>query len=178
MFPPSQPRLTPGKHHRILAPATPTAKIRPSGIDGPQKEEQRRHKKTDGVHSVMESPDLDSTKKRAQKNPTPRRVQASLALRRKASFYFTGKASRNLLKASDSLMASKLQSQSQSFCSSDEVEEASDREGKLERRVSSVQMLFGHLADLAEPTKGNAAIALHCLQYVYFDGRLQGNNNT
>ena len=63
-------KLTPGKSHRMLAPETPGRKT--------------PRRKSDGVKTVAESPDIDSIK---QAKVTPRRMAASLSLRRKTSFY-------------------------------------------------------------------------------------------
>ena len=64
-------KMTPGKSHRILAPETPTLK---SGF----------RRKSDGKVMVTESPDIDTIK---QTRMTPRRMAASVAINKKASFY-------------------------------------------------------------------------------------------
>ena len=84
-------KLTPGKKHHILAPETPVAK--------------NGRRKSDGTQVVDESPDIDAVK---QGKTTPRRINASLALRRKTSFY-SGHASRNLMAAEEELHVKKLQ---------------------------------------------------------------------
>ena len=84
-------KLTPGKKHHILAPETPVAK--------------NGRRKSDGTQVVDESPDIDAVK---QGKTTPRRINASLALRRKTSFY-SGHASRNLMAAEEEMHVKKLQ---------------------------------------------------------------------
>jgi hypothetical protein len=84
--------MTPGKKHQIFVPETPTAK---SGA----------RRKSDGTHTVNESPDIDKLK---QAKTTPRRMNASLSLRRKTSFY-SGDVSRNLLAAEENMNAKQLQ---------------------------------------------------------------------
>ena len=83
--------MTPGKKHHILAPETPITK--------------HGRRKSDGTQVVNESPDIDTLK---QGKTTPRRMNASLALRRKTTFY-SGHASRNLAAAEAQLNAQKLQ---------------------------------------------------------------------
>ena len=58
---------TPGKTHRILCPETPASKV--------------KRRKSDGNTSVAETPE------KAEEVMTPRRQQASLAIRRRDSFY-------------------------------------------------------------------------------------------
>ncbi|CAB4056482.1 unnamed protein product [Lepeophtheirus salmonis] len=92
-------RMTPNKTHRIYAPETPKNKTR---------------RKSDGLITIEESPDIDSIK--ACKT-TPRRMRASLNLYKKTSFY-SGDVSRNLMKAEENVNAFKIQgtsSQSQPF---------------------------------------------------------------
>ena len=79
------------KKHHILAPETPVAK--------------NGRRKSDGTQVVDESPDIDAVK---QGKTTPRRINASLALRRKTSFY-SGHASRNLMAAEEEMHVKKLQ---------------------------------------------------------------------
>ena len=58
---------TPGKTHKILCPETPASKV--------------RRRKSDGNTSVAETPE------KTEESLTPRRQQASMAVRRRASFY-------------------------------------------------------------------------------------------
>ena len=58
---------TPGKTHKILCPETPASKV--------------RRRKSDGNTSVAETPE------KTEERLTPRRQQASMAVRRRASFY-------------------------------------------------------------------------------------------
>jgi len=83
--------MTPGKQHRMLAPETPTHKI--------------TRRKSDGQVLVPETPDHVLVK---QSKTTPRRTQASVYLRRKASFY-SGAGSRNAQRAEESMNASLIQ---------------------------------------------------------------------
>ena len=87
-FTPSKSKLTPGKQHRVLCPETPT--------------HRNMKRKSDGNTSVAETPDKGD---RARTIASPRRQQASLAIRRKASFY-SGVGSRNVQKFEDSFNAS------------------------------------------------------------------------
>ena len=63
----SRPVRTPGKTHRILCPETPANKV--------------KRRKSDGNTSVAETPE------KTEETLTPRRQQASMAIRRRASFY-------------------------------------------------------------------------------------------
>lgn len=85
--------MTPRKRHQILAPETPSGKV-------------KRRRKTDGVLSIKESPNVEAYKQRSVM--TPRRTQASLELRSKASFY-AGKVSRNLMKATEKVAQTKFE---------------------------------------------------------------------
>eukprot|EP00092_Neocalanus_flemingeri_P011686 GFUD01012596.1.p1 GENE.GFUD01012596.1~~GFUD01012596.1.p1 ORF type:complete len:2173 (+),score=594.82 GFUD01012596.1:2-6520(+) len=87
-FTPHKSKLTPGKQHRVLCPETPNHKV--------------MRRKSDGNTSIAETPDKGNV---ARTITTPRRQQASLALRRRASFY-SGPGSRNVQKFEDSFNAS------------------------------------------------------------------------
>ena len=82
----SKIKFTPGKKHRVLCPETPTHK---------------KSRKSDGNTSIAETPEKMMTPAAM----TPRRQQASLALRRKASFY-SGAVSRSVKRFEDSQSAS------------------------------------------------------------------------
>lgn len=88
-------KMTPGKSHQLFAPETP-------------KNKEHNRRKTDGVACVAESPDLDRIKGLGGER-TPRRVAASLNLRKKTSFY-SGDVSRNLMKAEELMNATQIQS--------------------------------------------------------------------
>merc|ERR1712142_42038 len=81
-------KMTPGKQHRVLCPETPS--------------HRGGRRKSDGNTRIAVTPDKGS---QIRTITTPRRDQASFALRRKASFYF-GVASRNVQKFEDSFNAS------------------------------------------------------------------------
>ena len=87
-------KMTPGKSHMLYAPETP-------------KNKSHTRRKTDGVAFVAESPDIDKIK--CKTGNTPRRIAASLNLRKKTSFY-SGDVSRNLMKAEELINASQIQS--------------------------------------------------------------------
>ena len=108
--------MTPGKTHHVLAPETPSRK---SGLSG------SRGRKSDGVHYVKDSPDVVASKRAGSSaiaagdeeeegatfKTTPRRMNASIALRRKASFYDSDDVSRNLLRAEEVVEASRFETQ-------------------------------------------------------------------
>ena len=91
--------MTPGKTHHVLAPETPSRLVGSRG------------RKSDGVHYVKDSPDVAASKRAgpsssanaedeeeeegATLKATPRRMNASIALRRKASFYDSDDVSRD-----------------------------------------------------------------------------------
>ena len=106
----------------MLAPETPGRKT------------PNHRRKSDGVKTVQESPDIDSIK---QAKVTPRRMAASLSLRRKTSFY-SGDVSRNLQKAEEAMDASRLVQRSSSGFGKKPSNE-SDKE------VSTKSQLFPHL---------------------------------
>ena len=106
----------------MLAPETPGRKT------------PNHRRKSDGVKTVQESPDIDSIK---QAKETPRRMAASLSLRRKTSFY-SGDVSRNLQKAEEAMDASRLVQRSSSGFGKKPSNE-SDKE------VSTKSQLFPHL---------------------------------
>merc|ERR1712142_804890 len=81
-------KMTPGKQHRVLCPETPS--------------HRGGRRKSDGNTRIAVTPDKGS---QIRTITTPRRDQASFALRRKASFY-SGVASRNVQKFEDSFNAS------------------------------------------------------------------------
>jgi len=87
-YTPHKSKLTPGKQHRVLCPETPHHK--------------GARRKSDGNTSIAETPDKGDG---ARTIASPRRQEASLALRRKASFY-SGGGSRNVQKFEDSFNAS------------------------------------------------------------------------
>ena len=89
-------KMTPGKSHRVYASETP-------------KNKGQNRRKTDGMHVVPDTPDLDQNKRIGREKTTPRRAAASLKLRKKTTFY-SGNASRNLMKAEELMNASQIQS--------------------------------------------------------------------
>ena len=89
-------KMTPGKSHRLYAPETP-------------KNKGQNRRKTDGMLVVPDTPDLDQNKRIGREKTTPRRAAASLKLRKKTTFY-SGNASRNLMKAEELMNASQIQS--------------------------------------------------------------------
>ena len=115
-------KLTPGKNHRMFAPETPRNKT------------PKRGRKTDGVKTVAESPDVELHK---QSKVTPRRMAASLSLRRKTSFY-SGDVSRNLMKAEEAMNVSKIQNFSKKL---------SEDSNNSNRRESAQHQLFPHLVN-------------------------------
>ena len=89
-------KMTPGKSHRVYASETP-------------KNKGQNRRKTDGMHVVPDTPDIDQNKRIGREKTTPRRAAASLKLRKKTTFY-SGNASRNLMKAEELINASQIQS--------------------------------------------------------------------
>ena len=89
-------KMTPGKSHHLYAPETP-------------KNKRNNRRKTDGVAFVDESPDMDQIKAVRGEKTTPRRIAASLNLRKKTSFY-SSNVSRNLMKAEELMNATQIQS--------------------------------------------------------------------
>ena len=131
-------KMTPGKSHMLYAPETP-------------KNKGQNRRKTDGVAYVAESPDIDQIKSKS--GNTPRRIAASLKLRKKTSFY-SGEVSRNLMKAEELINASQIQSfTNTSFAKHDTSRKSNifapseneDSFNELERRRDSYGVLFPHL---------------------------------
>ncbi|TRY63892.1 hypothetical protein TCAL_00389 [Tigriopus californicus] len=133
--------MTPRKRHQILAPETPSRKV-------------KMRRKTDGVLSIKESPNVDAYKQRSAM--TPRRTQASLDLRSKASFY-AGKVSRNLMKASEKVAQTKFEasgivyrSHGKSAVRGDPRTPPSADQNPKDRR-SSWETFFPHLVKFSRP---------------------------
>lgn len=158
LFPTGTPkRMTPGKTHHVLAPETPSRK---SGLVG-----NSRGRKSDGVHYVKDSPDVVASKRAgssaiaaadeeeegATLKTTPRRMNASLALRRKASFYESDNVSRNLLRAEEVVEASRFETQTvfateSAEAAKDAAGSACDLRGATTRgKRGSLQLIFPHL---------------------------------
>ena len=137
--------MTPGRTHHVLAPETPSRK---SGQVG------NRGRKSDGVHYVKDSPDVAAAKtaaaaaaaegEGASAKTTPRRMNASIALRRQASFY-SDNVSRNLLRAEAMVEARR-------FGSTAEHEQGveSSCESQAKGKRASLQMLFPHLTEATQ----------------------------
>ena len=134
-------KMTPGKSHQLYAPETP-------------KNKENNRRKTDGVACVAESPDLDQIKGLRGERTTPRRVAASLNLRKKTSFY-SGDVSRNLMKAEELIKTTQLQSFSvfqhntierTRKCSLGQQKQSDESFDKLDaHRRDSCGVLFPHL---------------------------------
>ena len=167
-------RMTPGKTHHVLAPETPNRKSGLAGGPG-------RGRKSDGVHYVKDSPDVAASKRAgsssavaaAEKDEdedeeegaafkaTPRRMNASMALRRKASFYDSDDVSRNLLRAEEGLEASRLETQTL-FAAAASNESAMDAAGPagdarprgVGNKRASLQLIFPHLTAREEDEAG------------------------
>ena len=166
-------RMTPGKTHHVLAPETPNRKSGPAGGPG-------RGRKSDGVHYVKDSPDVAASKRAGSSaiavandeeegeeeegaafKATPRRMNASMALRRKASFYDSDDVSRNLLRAEEGLEASRLETQTL-FATAAANESAMDAAGPagdsrprgVGNKRASLQLIFPHLTAREEDEAG------------------------
>ena len=122
-------KLTHGKQHRMLAPETPTNKI--------------IRRKSDGQLRVPETPDYTQDQ---QCKTTPRRVQASMKIRKKASFY-SGAGSRNAQRAEGSMNASLIQG-NVSFNNSMFVNANESKRENFESggELNKSSILFPHLA--------------------------------
>ena len=113
-------KFTPGKRHRVLCPETPTSKV--------------TRRKSDGNTSVAETPE------KAMTMMTPRRQQASLALRRKASFYNTSAVSRNVQRFEDSQNASMI-------LGNTTLDLNNSGDNQLESGLNKSQMLFANIVN-------------------------------
>ena len=141
--------MTPGKTHLVLAPETPSRLV------------GNRGRKSDGVHYVKDSPDVAASKRAGPSSSanaedeeeeegatslkaTPRRMNASIALRRKASFYDSDDVSRNLLRAEEDLEASRFETQTL-FPDADSAGDSRKATTRGHNKRASLQMIFPHL---------------------------------
>ena len=136
--------MTPGRTHHVLAPETPKG--------------GSRGRKSDGVHYVKDSPDVAAAKMAAAAaeeeedgtsvKTTPRRMNASIALRRQASFY-SDNVSRNLLRAEAMVEARRFGTQAIPGNEHEHGAESSC-ESQARGKRASLQMLFPHLTEATQ----------------------------
>ena len=115
-------KFTPGKRHRLLCPETPSSKV--------------ARRKSDGNTSVAETPEKMMTV------TTPRRQQASLALRRKASFYNPKEVSRSVQRFEDSQNASMIVGNTSTMDMNSSV---FDTSGNNDSGQNKSHILFAHI---------------------------------